>query len=45
MQISVDRTGETDIRRCMVMSPRRMTLAERALPALPDLQAFTFAGK
>ncbi|CAH0587828.1 unnamed protein product [Chrysodeixis includens] len=44
VQIRVDRTGETDVRRCTVTSPRRMTLAERALPALPDLQAFTFAG-
>ncbi|KAJ8718240.1 hypothetical protein PYW08_002477 [Mythimna loreyi] len=44
VQIRVDRTGETDVRRCVVSAPRRVTLAERALPALPDLQAFSFAG-
>lgn len=43
-QIRVDRTAETDVRRCVVSAPRRVSLAERALPALPDLQAFSFAG-
>ncbi|KAJ8714310.1 hypothetical protein PYW07_002535 [Mythimna separata] len=44
VQIRVDRTAESDVRRCVVSAPRRLTLAERALPALPDLQAFSFAG-
>ncbi|PZC70526.1 hypothetical protein B5X24_HaOG215754 [Helicoverpa armigera] len=43
-QIRVDRTEETDVRRCVVSTPRRVSLAERALPALPDLSAFSFAG-
>ena len=44
LQIRVDRTAESDVRRCMVSPPRRVSLAERALPALPDLRAFSFAG-
>ncbi|XP_022824876.1 counting factor associated protein D-like [Spodoptera litura] len=45
VMIHVDRSGETDVRRCTVVPPRRVSLAERALPALPDLQAFSFAGR
>ncbi|KAH9640213.1 hypothetical protein HF086_008449 [Spodoptera exigua] len=45
VMIHVDRSGESDVRRCTVMPPRRVSLAERALPALPDLQAFSFAGR
>ncbi|XP_026727566.1 vegetative cell wall protein gp1-like [Trichoplusia ni] len=45
VQVRIDRTGETDVNRCRVMKPRLLTGAERALPALPDLQGFSYAGK
>lgn len=45
MKVRLDRTGDSDIRRCTLLEPRRITLAERAIPVLPDLAGFKFAGK
>ncbi|CAB3252284.1 unnamed protein product [Arctia plantaginis] len=44
VHVRLDRTGESDVRRCTLLEPRRVTLAERAIPVLPDLSGFKFAG-
>lgn len=44
VEMKVDRTGETDVVRCAVTKPRRAQALDRALPAIPDLSLFSFAG-
>lgn len=43
-QMRVDRTGDTDVRRCSVANPSRASSEDRALPSLPDIEQFSFAG-
>lgn len=44
MQMRVDRSGDSEVRRCATSTPRAPAPEDRALPALPDLQAFSFTG-
>ncbi|CAH0587839.1 unnamed protein product [Chrysodeixis includens] len=44
VQVRMDRTGESDVQRCWVMKPRHLSQAERLMPALPNLQSFSYAG-
>lgn len=45
LELRHDRSGPADVRRCARAPPRAPSAADRALPALPDLRAFSFAGE
>ncbi|XP_050355829.1 uncharacterized protein LOC126777034 [Nymphalis io] len=44
LEMRMDRSGEGQIRRCGKAESPQSTRADRAPPALPDLELFTFAG-
>lgn len=44
LQMRVDRTGDVDVRRCSVTDPTPAYGEDLSLPALPDIELFTFAG-
>lgn len=41
----VDRSGDGEVRRCAKATSRTSQPADLALPALPDIELFSFAGK
>nr|XP_026496931.1 uncharacterized protein LOC113401290 [Vanessa tameamea] len=44
LEMRVDRSGEGQVRRCGKAVSQQSTQVDRAPPALPDLELFTFAG-
>ncbi|XP_004927340.1 uncharacterized protein LOC101739363 [Bombyx mori] len=44
VEMHVDRTEEFDVLRCVQTAPRRAAPPDRAPPALPDLDLFSFGG-
>lgn len=44
LQMTIDRTGEVDVRRCSIADLPTTTPEDRVLPALPDIELFTFSG-
>ncbi|XP_026316523.1 uncharacterized protein LOC113227748 isoform X2 [Hyposmocoma kahamanoa] len=43
VEMRLDRTGAADVRRCGFADPSPVSSEDRALPALPDIELFTFA--